>query len=202
MRVTRKPAKSIPRRHRRDGFTLLEILLALAVSVVLLVAIATAIDLYRRMTIAGQDQIGEARLVRAVLHKIEADIRSVVPPQSQVTSPYDSGSSSTSGSSSGSSSSSSSSKGTTSVSASSTSSSSGSSSSSSSSSSTSSSSTGSTSTSQQSAMMDPLQNVYAQTVFGLYGDPKTLVLNTLSAHNQVRRPAIRTRRSRVPFTAI
>lgn len=29
--------------------------------------------------------------------------------------------------------------------------------------------------------MDPLQNVYAQTVFGLYGDQKTLVLNTLCA---------------------
>lgn len=199
MRVTRKQAKSIPRRHTRDGFTLLEILLALAVSVVLLVAIATAIDLYRRMTIAGQDQIGEARLVRAVLHKIEADIRSVVPPQSQVTSPYDSGSSSSSSSSSGSSSSSSSSKATTSVTASSASSSSGSNSSSSSST-----STGSTSTSQQSAMMDPLQSVYAQTVFGLYGDPKTLVLNTLSGGaNRVLRPAIRTRRSRrVPCTAI
>jgi hypothetical protein len=31
-------------------------------------------------------------------------------------------------------------------------------------------------------MMDPLQNVYAQTVFGLLGDQKTLVLNTLCAH--------------------
>src|ERR1700722_15242958 len=178
MRVIQNPATSIPRRNTRGAFTLLEILLALAVSVVLLVAIATAIDLYRRMTIAGQDQIGEARLVRAVLHKIEADIRSVVPPQSQVTSPYDSGSSNSSGSSS-SGSSSGSSKGTTSVTSSSTSSSSGSGSSSSSSSgSSSSSSTGSTSTSQQSAMMDPLQSVYAQTVFGLYGDQKTLVLNT------------------------
>jgi hypothetical protein len=29
--------------------------------------------------------------------------------------------------------------------------------------------------------MDPLQNVYAQTVFGMYGDQKTLVLNTLCA---------------------
>jgi prepilin-type N-terminal cleavage/methylation domain-containing protein len=183
MRVLQEKTTSNPRRHPRDGFTLLEILLALAVSVVLLVAIATAIDLYRRMTIAGQDQIGEARLVRAVLHKIEADIRSIVPPQSQVTSPYDSGSGSSSGATSVGSSGSG--KGTTSNSGSSSSSTSGSSSGSSSSSS---SSTGTTSTSQQTSMMDPLQNVYAQTVFGLYGDPKTLVLNTLSA----RKPSAQT----------
>jgi hypothetical protein len=31
-------------------------------------------------------------------------------------------------------------------------------------------------------MMDPLQNVYAQTVFGLLGDQKSLMLNTLCAH--------------------
>ncbi len=37
-------------------------------------------------------------------------------------------------------------------------------------------------------MMDPLQSVYAQTVFGLYGDQKTLVLNTLCA----RKPSAQT----------
>ncbi len=30
--------------------------------------------------------------------------------------------------------------------------------------------------------MDPLQSVYSQTVFGLYGDQRTLVLNTLCVH--------------------
>lgn len=31
-------------------------------------------------------------------------------------------------------------------------------------------------------MMDPLQSVYSQTVFGLYGDQRSLVLNTLCVH--------------------
>jgi hypothetical protein len=175
-------------RNPRAAFTLLEILLALAVSVVLLAAVAAAIDLYRRMTLAGQDQVGEARLVRAVLHKIEIDIRSLVPPQTQVTSPYDS---SVSGSSSGSPSGTNGSTKPTTTNSSNTSSSGGSSSSSSGSSS------GTTSTSQQTAMMDPLQNVYAQTVFGLYGDQRTLVLNTLCA----RRPSVQPSDPNAPQTS-
>ncbi len=47
-------------RHRTKGFTLLEILLALGLSVVLLLAVAAAIDLYRRMTVAGHDEVSEA----------------------------------------------------------------------------------------------------------------------------------------------
>ncbi len=120
-------------RHRTKGFTLLEILLALGLSVVLLLAVAAAIDLYRRMTVAGHDEVSEARLVRAVLRKIESDIRSVVPPQSQVTTPSDS--------------------------------------------------TGTlTATTIQSAMANPIQNATAQTVFGIYGDQRTLMLNTLCSH--------------------
>jgi len=143
--------------RRPSGFTLLEVLLALGLSVVLLAAVAAAIDLYRRMTFAGQEEVSEARLVRAVLQKIERDIRSIVPPQAQITTPADtpsSSSSSTSGTSAGSSTS-----GTTS-----------------------SSSSSSSSTSTQSTVTDPLQNVNSQTVFGLYGDQRSLVLNTLCSH--------------------
>jgi hypothetical protein len=102
-------------------------------SVVLLLAVAAAIDLYRRMTVAGHDEVSEARLVRAVLRKIESDIRSVVPPQSQVTTPSDT--------------------------------------------------TGTlTATTIQSAMANPIQNAAAQTVFGIYGDQRSLMLNTLCSH--------------------
>lgn len=177
--------------RERSGFTLLEVLLALGLSVVLLVAIAAAIDLYRRMTIAGQDQVSEARLVRAVLRKMEIDIRSIVPPQTQVTSPYDSGSSSSGGSTSSTGSTSGTSGSTSGGSTASGSASTGSSSSSASSSASGSSSTsssGTTSTSQSTALMDPLQNVYAQTVFGLYGDQRTLVLNTLCVHRPSASP--------------
>ena len=134
-------------RHRTKGFTLLEILLALGLSVVLLLAVAAAIDLYRRMTVAGHDEVSEARLVRAVLRKIESDIRSVVPPQSQVTTPSDT--------------------------------------------------TGTlTATTIQSAMANPIQNAAAQTVFGIYGDQRTLMLNTLCSHRAMMAPPDPTARSR------
>jgi hypothetical protein len=46
--------------------------------------------------------------------------------------------------------------------------------------------------------MDPLQNVYAQTVFGLYGDQKTLVMNTLCA----RKPSAQTSDPNAAMSAI
>ena len=157
--------------RRPSGFTLLEVLLALGLSVVLLAAIAAAIDLYRRMTFSGQEEVSEARLVRAVLQKIERDIRSIVPPQAKITTPADTPSTSSS-STSGTSSASSNSGSTSSMT--------GSSASTSQTSSSSSSSSSSTST--QSTATDPLQNVNSQTVFGLYGDQRSLVLNTLCTH--------------------
>jgi len=163
-------------RPKDSGFTLLEILLALGLSVVLLVAVAAAIDLFRRFTTAGQDDLAEARLVRAVLRKIETDIRSTVPPQpAPSTATTSSGSSSgSSGSSSGGSSGSSSS------------SSQGNSSSSSSNSSSSSSSSSSSTQPTQSVYANPLDTIFSGSVFGLYGDARMLVINTLRPH----RPAI------------
>jgi hypothetical protein len=38
-------------------------------------------------------------------------------------------------------------------------------------------------------MMDPLQSVYSQTVFGLYGDQRSLVLNTLCVHRPTSIPS-------------
>jgi len=157
MREGRRPAG---RRRGRAAFTLIEVILAVGLSTLLILCIASAIDLYRRMTTAATDDMSETRLVRAVFAKLEVDLRDVVPPQ-----PIAATATTTAGSSSGSSSSGSSSG-----------SKSGSSSGSSSSSSSSSSST------QSAQGTDPLQYVYSRSVFGLYGDANSLVLNTLTPH--------------------
>jgi len=157
MRKVRRPAG---RRRGRAAFTLIEVILAVGLSTLLILCIASAIDLYRRMTTAATDDMSETRLVRAVFAKLEVDLRDVVPPQpiaaTATTTAGSSSSSSSSGSSSGSKS--------------------GSSSGSSSSSSSSSSST------QSAQGTDPLQYVYSRSVFGLYGDANSLVLNTLTPH--------------------
>jgi type II secretory pathway component PulJ len=145
----------------RRAFTLLEVLLAVGLSLLLVLAIAMAIDMYRRMTTAAQDDLSEMRLVRAIFNKFEADIRAVVPPQ-----PIGTGTTATpSASSSGGSGSSSSGGGSTGGSGSGGSSGSNSSSSSSSSS---------------SQTSDPLQYAYSRAIFGLYGNEDSLVLDTLS----------------------
>ncbi|HEV8069260.1 MAG TPA: hypothetical protein VGP76_16085 [Planctomycetaceae bacterium] len=145
-----RTARHTPRVARaRRAFTLLEVLLAVGLSLLLVLAIAMAIDLYRRMTTAAQDDLSEMRLVRAVFNKFEVDIRSVVPPQPIASATAATGSpGSTPGSNSG-----------------------GSGASSSSSQSTGSSGGG-----------DPLQYVYSRSVFGLYGDGDSLVLDTLTPH--------------------
>jgi hypothetical protein len=144
----------------------LEVLLAVGLSLLLVLAIAMAIDLYRRMTTAAQDDLSEMRLVRAIFNKFEADIRAVVPPQPIGTGTTATPSASSSGgSSSGGSGSSSSGGGSTGGSGSGGSSGSNSSSSSSSSS---------------SQTSDPLQYAYSRAIFGLYGNEDSLVLDTLS----------------------
>jgi hypothetical protein len=128
------------------GFTLLEVILAVGLSAVLILSIASAVDLYRRMTTYATDDMSETRLVRAVFARFEKDINSVIPPQpiaAAATSTSTSSSTGTPGSSS---------------------------------SSSSSSSTGSA------QGTDPLQYVYSRSVFGLYGDGSSLVLNTLTPH--------------------
>jgi len=63
---------------KRAGFSLLEILVALALSVILLGAIYAALDLFWRYSTTGQEEIERAQLARAILRTIEMDLRSVV----------------------------------------------------------------------------------------------------------------------------
>jgi prepilin-type N-terminal cleavage/methylation domain-containing protein len=64
------------------GFTLVEVLLALALAVVLMGAVFTAIEIYRKLTTSGRDDVERSQVVRAIHRKFAVDIRSVVftPP--------------------------------------------------------------------------------------------------------------------------
>ncbi|MEX2120970.1 MAG: prepilin-type N-terminal cleavage/methylation domain-containing protein [Pirellulales bacterium] len=61
-----------------SGFTLLEVLLALALSVLVLGALAFAIQVTLRATHSGRADVARAQLARAVLRRISDDLRSAV----------------------------------------------------------------------------------------------------------------------------
>jgi hypothetical protein len=51
-------------------------LFALALSMVLMMAVLSAVDLYRRVTVAGRHEVETAQLTRAIFKQMELDIRS------------------------------------------------------------------------------------------------------------------------------
>jgi prepilin-type N-terminal cleavage/methylation domain-containing protein len=67
----------------RSGFTLFEVILAIALAAVLLTLIGTAINLYLVQVDAGRARVEEAQLARSILSMIADDIRatSVYKPQ-------------------------------------------------------------------------------------------------------------------------
>ncbi|MBT4868205.1 MAG: hypothetical protein HON53_24125 [Planctomycetaceae bacterium] len=82
-----------PERQRR-AFTLLEVLFALALSLMLFTAILSAVEMYRQVSTAGRDDVQQAQLSRAILRTMEIDIRSVVyrdPPDEEEDAAADSG---------------------------------------------------------------------------------------------------------------
>src|SRR5437016_13556567 len=60
------------------GFTLLEVLVALSLSVILIGAIYAGLSLYFRFSTTGHDEVERALLARSILRKIEMDVRSVM----------------------------------------------------------------------------------------------------------------------------
>lgn len=81
------------RTGNRYGFTLIEVLLSLSLMVVLMLAMYTVFDLYQRVTISGRDDVERAQIARAVMRKIEIDLRSCifqVPKQGASTEETDS----------------------------------------------------------------------------------------------------------------
>jgi len=74
--------KECARQAPRKAFTLLEILLVFGLLVVLLGALAMAIDLHLRVSHLGRQRVEEAQLARVLLQRIAEDIRGAVPPES------------------------------------------------------------------------------------------------------------------------
>jgi type II secretory pathway pseudopilin PulG len=68
-------------RGAAPAFTLLELLLALALSALVFVAIAMAIDLHLRVIDTGRTEIEESQLARAVLRRMADDLRGAVQHQ-------------------------------------------------------------------------------------------------------------------------
>ncbi len=70
-------------KRRRTAFTLIEVILAIALSAVLLTLIGTAINLYLVQVDAGRTRVEEAQLARSILSMIADDIRatSIYKPQ-------------------------------------------------------------------------------------------------------------------------
>jgi prepilin-type N-terminal cleavage/methylation domain-containing protein len=70
-----------PTKKRSQGFTLLEVILALALSTLVLAAIGLAISSHLRFLEAGRQGVEEAQLARAILSGIADDLRNAVPYQ-------------------------------------------------------------------------------------------------------------------------
>jgi prepilin-type N-terminal cleavage/methylation domain-containing protein len=71
-----------PRQHGqaayRRGFTLLEVLLALGLSVLLLAAMGLAIEFHLRLLDTGRAEVEQAQLARAILRRIADDLRNAL----------------------------------------------------------------------------------------------------------------------------
>ncbi len=65
-------------RAQRGGFTLLELTLALGLTIVLLTAVYRAMEIHWQFSVAGQIEVERSQIARALLSRIAADIRSTV----------------------------------------------------------------------------------------------------------------------------
>jgi prepilin-type N-terminal cleavage/methylation domain-containing protein len=66
------------RRPARRGFTLLELVLAIALTGVVMLLVGMAIDLHLRGTERRQNEVARAQLVRAILQQMATDLRGTV----------------------------------------------------------------------------------------------------------------------------
>jgi len=158
------------RRGTHGGFTLLEVLVALALSLLLITAVYSGLRMYWRYSTSGHEEVERALLARSLLRKIEMDVRTVMYRAAPPATTTDA---SASGSTSGSSGTSSSGGSTSGGSSSGSSGSSGSSSSGSSGSSGSSSGSSSSSSTDTSATVD----LYNTSNTGLFGTTTTLLMH-------------------------
>ena len=69
------------RKPRRRGFTLLEVILAGMLTAVVMLAVATGLEVQLRAFISGRESVERAQLARVLLHKIADDLRGLAPLQ-------------------------------------------------------------------------------------------------------------------------
>jgi hypothetical protein len=67
-------------RHRREGFTLLEVLLASALAMVLMAALYVALDVQLRLAADGREAIEQATVTRAIVHRFDNDASGIMGP--------------------------------------------------------------------------------------------------------------------------
>ncbi|QDU37743.1 Pseudopilin GspJ [Maioricimonas rarisocia] len=72
------PVAHVRTPRRRQAFTLLEVIIALGIGLILLAGIYSAIEVYMRITITGQDQVAQAQIIRAIFNRMSNDAASVV----------------------------------------------------------------------------------------------------------------------------
>ena len=65
--------------RKRRGFTLLELILALGLTVIVVGLVSMAVGTQLRLAAAGRAQVQEAQLARALLHRIADDLHNAVP---------------------------------------------------------------------------------------------------------------------------
>ncbi len=62
----------------RGAFTLLELLLSMALTVVLLGVLFTALDLHWRFSLSGQEEVTRSQIARSIFNRLSHDIRSTI----------------------------------------------------------------------------------------------------------------------------
>lgn len=99
-----RSTRSLSHSCERNGFTLLEVLLALSLCALLLGAVYMSLSLHWKYTTAGRDEVERSQLARAVLNRITLDLRSALyraPPADESAESAAAGSSSSPGTASG-----------------------------------------------------------------------------------------------------
>ena len=72
------PLRRESHRSPRGGFSLIEVLIALALTVLLLSAVSAAVNLHLRFQTAGRSQVNRSQLLRAIIRKMDEDFGAVV----------------------------------------------------------------------------------------------------------------------------
>ncbi|MBA4019355.1 MAG: hypothetical protein C0483_19485 [Pirellula sp.] len=77
--VVRNRRHCAAQRALRRGYTLLEVMLVMVITMVLVTAVGSALNIYLRSVEAGRAEVEQAQLARALLRRIADDLRSAVP---------------------------------------------------------------------------------------------------------------------------